>query len=172
MRPDRSAIFGKNKTGPLPIAEKSARMRKQRQVDATSLMAFFSELSEQTLFSRFMIALPTVPPSIFERLCDVDGNRHVGIVALDSNGNLIAEARYIRDQDSETSAEFALSIAEGWRGIGLATSMMKEIETEAQKTALKPSGRMSWQRTRPCSPSPASWVTRSPVTRTTLAASS
>ncbi|WP_234999359.1 GNAT family N-acetyltransferase [Roseovarius albus] len=112
-------------------------MRKQRQVDATSLMAFFSELSEQTLFSRFMIALPTVPPSIFERLCDVDGNRHVGIVALDSNGNLIAEARYIRDQDSETSAEFALSIAEGWRGIGLATSMMKEIETEAQKNGIE-----------------------------------
>lgn len=137
MQPDRPAIFGKNKTGPLPLAENSVWVRKQRTVDAASLKAFFSNLSAQTLFSRFMIALPAIPPSILDRLCYVDGDKHVGIVAQATNGTLIAEARYVCNEGSKTSAEFALTVADDWRGIGLATSMMEKLEMDACQNGIE-----------------------------------
>ena len=133
MKPDKAAIFVKNMTGPLSYAKRSVWVRQQHKNDATSLKNFFAKLSERTLYSRFMIPLPTVPPSILERLCNVDQDRHVGFVALSHPHAVIGEARYIRDANHPTSAEFSVTLAEEWRGVGLALSLMNELTHHAQE---------------------------------------
>ncbi|WP_254054650.1 GNAT family N-acetyltransferase [Roseovarius sp. EL26] len=135
MKLDKSGIFGKSKTARVPMTEKSAWVRKQSSADATSLKHFFSKLSPLALYYRFMSPLTNVPPHIFELLCDLDPQRHVSFVVEGINDDgpaVIGEGRYVRDDGTETRAEFALSIAEGWRGQRLASTLITQLEQHAQ----------------------------------------
>ena len=67
---------------------------------------------------------------------------HVGFVAeahdgaVDQPATLVAEARYVRNADSE-SAEFALVVADNWRRIGLGTTLTRILAQRARFTGVR-----------------------------------
>ena len=56
--------------------------------------------------------------------------------AVDQPATLVAEARYVRNADSE-SAEFALVVADNWRRIGLGTTLTRILAQRARFTGVR-----------------------------------
>lgn len=56
--------------------------------------------------------------------------------AIDQPATLVAEARYVRNADSE-SAEFALVVADNWRRIGLGTTLTRILAQRARFTGVR-----------------------------------
>ncbi|MDX2202724.1 MAG: GNAT family protein [Hyphomicrobiaceae bacterium] len=100
--------------------------------------AFFAALSHQARRDRFMSPMREVTARLLERLSDVDHEAHVALVAEvfeDTGETLVGEARYVRSADG-TSAEFAVTVAEGWRGLGLARLMLAKLACHAARAGI------------------------------------
>lgn len=99
--------------------------------DLTS--AFFRNLSGAARYDRFMTSMRELPPELLRRFTQVDYADHLALVAevfVDGRETVIAEARYVRQPDA-TAAEFAVSVAEVWRGKGLASLMLRKLACRA-----------------------------------------
>lgn len=100
--------------------------------------AFFAGLSHEARRDRFMSPMREVTARLLERLSDIDHDAHVALVAEVFEGGeeiLIAEARYVRDP-AGNSAEFAVTVAEGWRGFGLARLMLAKLACHAGRSGI------------------------------------
>jgi RimJ/RimL family protein N-acetyltransferase len=99
--------------------------------DLTS--AFFGALSATARQQRFLSAMRSLPPGLVKRLTQVDYTEHLALVAevfRDGREMVIAEARYARGQD-RSEAEFAVSVAEPWQGLGLARLLLGKLVERA-----------------------------------------
>lgn len=99
--------------------------------DLTS--AFFRDLSGPARYDRFMTSMRDLPPELLRRFTQVDYADHLALVAevfVEGRETVIAEARYVRRPDP-TAAEFAVSVAEAWRGKGLASLMLGKLACRA-----------------------------------------
>lgn len=132
----------------------SAKMRTQlrdgRQVlirpispaDLGALKAFFAALSPVISRLRFHGSVKELPERLLHELAEPDQHAHVGFIAeadgeaADGAALLVAEARYVRCPNSD-AAEFALVVADGWRGIGLGTSLMKALVRHARLAGVR-----------------------------------
>ncbi len=71
-----------------------------------------------------------VPERMLREFSHADQRRHVGFIAEAEAGPsergpiVVAEARFVRCPGTD-AAEFALVVAEGWRRVGLGTSLMR-----------------------------------------------
>jgi acetyltransferase len=81
--------------------------------------------------------MSAVPERLLRELTKVDQHQHVGLIA-EANGQtadgaplLVAEACYVRCPGSD-AAEFALVVAEGWRRVGLGSSLTHILLHHAQ----------------------------------------
>lgn len=100
--------------------------------------AFFAGLSHEARRDRFMSPMREVTARLLERLSDIDHDAHVALVAEvfeAGDETIIAEARYVRDTDGR-SAEFAVTVAEGWRGFGLARLMLAKLACHAGRSGI------------------------------------
>jgi RimJ/RimL family protein N-acetyltransferase len=106
--------------------------------DAELAKAFFASLSPSARYQRFLSPMRSLPPGLVKRLTDVDDNEHVALLAEVFCGNrqaLIAEARYARLAD-RMRAEFAISVAERWQGLGLASLLLHKLVCRAASAGL------------------------------------
>ncbi|NJO34574.1 MAG: GNAT family N-acetyltransferase [Rhodospirillales bacterium] len=90
--------------------------------------AFFGNLPSPARYDRFMSPMRHMPPELVKRFTNVNYTDHVALVAeVFENGRetVIAEARYVRGADPSV-AEFAVSVADGWQGQGLATRLLRQ----------------------------------------------
>jgi acetyltransferase len=60
----------------------------------------------------------------------------VAVAGEGTDGTIVGGARYVRGGDGET-CEFAVTITDGWRGAGLASSMMRALIRDARTRGLK-----------------------------------
>jgi acetyltransferase len=100
--------------------------------------AFFSSLSSEARRDRFLSPARTLPPGLLERLTHVDYSGHVALVAevfVDGRETVIAEARFVRLEDG-ASAEFAVSVAESWQRLGLASLMLAKLVARAASAGI------------------------------------
>ena len=107
--------------------------------DADLTAAFFGNLSPRARHQRFLSPMRLLPPGLVERLTDIDYRQHLALVAEVFAGGretVIAEARYARLPDGE-SAEFAISVAEAWRGQGLARLLLKKLSDRAAAAGIR-----------------------------------
>jgi acetyltransferase len=127
----------------------SARLRVQlndaRQVtirrilptDINALRTFFAALSQATRRLRFHNPINELPEPLLREFTMANHGAHVAFVAevhdgpVDQPATLVAEARYVRNEDSE-SAEFALVVADNWRRIGLGTTLTRILAQRAR----------------------------------------
>ena len=126
------------------------RLRDGRQVlirtigpgDLDALKGFFAALSPATSRLRFHASIKEVPERLLREFTKPDQPEHFGFIAeadgraADESPLLVAEARYVRCTASE-SAEFALVVADGWRRVGLGSSLMQTLLHHAHLTGVQ-----------------------------------
>ena len=101
--------------------------------DAGVMQAYVRGLSPDSRYHRFFGALYELPPAELERVIHLDRKYELALLAetrVDAAALVIGEARYALAPD-RLEGEFALSVADDWRGKGLGTLLMADIECRA-----------------------------------------
>jgi acetyltransferase len=109
--------------------------------DRDALKTFFESLTRATRRLRFHLPVEELPESLLHAFTAVDQRNHVALVAeagatAGRPAAFVAEARYVRGAGSD-SAEFALVVADGWRRVGLGTSLMRNLVRRARLAGLR-----------------------------------
>jgi GNAT superfamily N-acetyltransferase len=102
--------------------------------DAGVLQAYVRGLSPESRYNRFFGALYELPPGELDRVIHLDQKYELALLAearVDGAPIVIGEARYALALD-RLEGEFALSVADDWRGKGLGTLLMADIECRAR----------------------------------------
>jgi len=106
------------------------------------LRTFYAALSPRTRALRFHVSMNELPEDLLRQFTAVDHSAHVAFVAehqaaaSDEPAALVAEARYVRQAESD-SAEFALVVADDWRRAGLGTSLVRTLLRNARFAGLR-----------------------------------
>jgi len=121
----------------LPGGER-LRVRPIRPEDADLERAFVAALSDESRYRRFMQHLHELTPQMLARFTQVDYDRELALIALDTvsvrggrREKILAVVRYVGNQDGE-SAEFAITVADAWQGRGLGRAMMEQLIVRAR----------------------------------------
>jgi GNAT superfamily N-acetyltransferase len=102
--------------------------------DASVLQSYVRGLSPESRYDRFFGALFELPPAELDRVTHLDRKYELALLAeTHAHGAPVAigEARYALAVD-RLEGEFALSVADDWRGKGLGTLLMTDIECRAR----------------------------------------
>ncbi len=116
-------------------------LRPMHHSDADALQVFFSTLSPPSRLLRFHGAVNHLPAAALRRMTTLVPQRHVALVALvhthDGLRRLLAEARYVVDEEAPAQAEFALAVADGWQGQGLGRALLQRLALHARSEGLR-----------------------------------
>jgi drug/metabolite transporter (DMT)-like permease len=117
-------------------------IRPIRPADLDALKRFFIALSPATSRLRFHATVKELPERLLREFTKPDQRQHIGLIA-EAHGRaanetplLVAEARFIRHAGSD-EAEFALVVADGWRRIGLGSSLTRTLLHHARLTGVQ-----------------------------------
>ena len=117
---------------------RSATIREIRPDDADGFRAALEQVSAEALHSRFFSAIrPT--QAMIERAVRTHAERERALVAVaDEAGaaTIVGGGRCISGEDRQ-SGEFAVMISDGWRGVGLASGIMRALIQDARARGLK-----------------------------------
>lgn len=117
-------------------------LRSIRPGDAAALQAALRGLSAESRYMRFMSAVNELSPSMLKHAVHPVAGRDLALVVLanlageGAEGNVVGGARYITDADLQT-CEFGVTVADDWRGVGLASCLMQELIRSARARGLK-----------------------------------
>jgi acetyltransferase len=108
--------------------------------DAGVLQAYVRGLSQESRYNRFFGALHELPPAELDHVIHLAGQSQMALLAgavVDSALIVIGEARYALSPDG-LEGEFALSLADDWRGVGSArcSSLTSNAESEPSARAI------------------------------------
>jgi GNAT superfamily N-acetyltransferase len=111
-------------------------VRPQTREDRSRLADFFARLSPRSRYQRFFTGMPPKLPSrMLDTLAAVDGDRHVGLVAV-RGGRIVGAARYLRRADSPHVADVAFTVADELHGNGLGRVLMRELQAHARRRGI------------------------------------
>ena len=113
----------------------SVRLRAIRPEDEPELTAFYERLSPTSAYQRFHTLMARLPPNWAHFLANVDYERRMAIVAVNSEDQLIAVARYDYSEQSD-EAEIAIVVQDQWQGKGLGTILMTELLSYAESKGI------------------------------------
>ena len=125
-----------------PFDARHVTIRQIVPSDLDALRTFFASLSDATRRLRFHSPIKDLSEPLLREFTMVNQRSHVAFVAeshddaVDHPTMLIAEARYVRNADSE-SAEFALVVADNWRRIGLGTALTRFLAQRARFAGIR-----------------------------------
>jgi RimJ/RimL family protein N-acetyltransferase len=115
------------------------RLREIRPDDREEVRQAFDRLSSQSRYTRFMSNVKELSPPMLDCVVHKQTERELGLVAeidaLDGI-DIVAGARYYVQADNER-CEFAITVADGWQGAGLASRLMRELIQAARIRGLK-----------------------------------
>ncbi len=124
---------------PKPDRVTPVALRQIRPDDAPALQAFVRALSPASRRLRFHMALNELTESGLRALTRVDQRAHVAFVLTTTERGterIVGEARYVVSCDKET-AEFAIAVADDFRGLGLAQRLMAALVNAARAAGLR-----------------------------------
>ncbi|QNN54239.1 GNAT family N-acetyltransferase [Nocardioides mesophilus] len=103
--------------------------------DRDRIAAGYENLDPESRFHRFLAAVPHLTEAMLQNLVDdVDGVDHVALVRFVFDepdvGLPAGVARMIRYDDDPTTADVAVTVAEEFRGRGVATALLEELLLE------------------------------------------
>lgn len=106
--------------------------------DAQAEQDFVRALSLQSRYRRFHVGLPQLPPTLLQRLVDVDQQRHVALAVWQAHPRqrIVADARYVRDADGP-GADFALAVADDHQGQGLGRQLLQRLLSHAASRGIE-----------------------------------
>jgi GNAT superfamily N-acetyltransferase len=104
--------------------------------DANVLQAYVRALSPESRYYRFFGPLRELPPAELDRVIHLDPPNQLGLIAQTPAGGAIGEARYALSPD-RLDCEFALSVADGWRGKGVGALLLGDVECRARSLGVR-----------------------------------
>ena len=115
------------------------RLREIRPDDREEMRQAFDRLSSESRYMRFMSHIRQLPAPMLERSVNPQRERGLALVAeIDAPDgiDIVGGARYYILADDET-CEFTVAVADGWRGVGLASRLMRELIVVARDKGLR-----------------------------------
>jgi len=103
--------------------------------DSEALRRFWSRLSPETRYRRFMIPLVSLEASHLERLLNIDHWDREALVALVS-GEVVGMASYARIESRRDAADLAVVVADAWHRQGLATRLLSALSARARQAGI------------------------------------
>jgi GNAT superfamily N-acetyltransferase len=94
------------------------RLRPLRRGERDLVARFFEGLSEESRRRRFLQPTPRLPEAMLRHLVDVDGRRHVALVA-EAGGEVAGIARFVALPDQPGAAEVAVTVTDRFQGRGI-----------------------------------------------------
>jgi len=127
--------------------EQQARLRGGTEVtirpirpdDEAREQAFVHGLSNEARYFRFLDSLRDLTPQMLAHFTHIDYHNHLALIAVTGSGPeavQIAVARYVVDPDPR-ACEFAIVVADGWQGRGLATLLMQALMDAARARGVR-----------------------------------
>jgi GNAT superfamily N-acetyltransferase len=113
-------------------------LRPAREQDLQLHGAYFDGLSKESRYNRFFNPTPKITAKMLEHLLHADPRSHVALMAGCTSGDkeaVIAEARYKVAAD-DGGAEFALSVADQFHGLGLGKLLLDRLVCAASRAGL------------------------------------
>jgi acetyltransferase len=114
-------------------------IRAIRPEDEPLIVALHQSLSPHTVRMRFFSMVKTLSRDSLIRLCHLDYDREMALVAerRDATGpHLIGVSRYYLDPESGT-AEFAVVVSDAWQGHGLGRHLMERLIDVARQRGVR-----------------------------------
>jgi ribosomal protein S18 acetylase RimI-like enzyme len=96
----------------------------------------FAGLGERSRRLRFAGPKPSLAPRELDYLADVDGDRHMAVVAREAGGLPIGIARWVRDGDDHTCAEIAVAVVDDWQSVGVGSQLLAALAGGARDAGL------------------------------------
>jgi len=109
-------------------------LRPLDRADGPRLQAYVRSLSPQARYNRFLGAVSELPQAELARM-ENDGSTLVAEAGVNGSSAIVAEARYALAPNGR-GYEFAISVGEDWRGKGLATLLLDQIECRARNSGV------------------------------------
>lgn len=130
---------------PIPVRTRDGTELLLRPVlpgDSERTLQGHVRFSAETLYRRFMSA--RVPsPALMDYLAEVDYVDHFVWVMTDRDGNPVADARFVRDDNDPEVAEIAFTVADAYQGRGIGSFLIDALAVAARVAGVsKFSGRM------------------------------
>ena len=128
--------------GPIEVElrdHRHVRLREMRPDDRDEIRQAFGRLSNDSRYTRFMSSVKELSPRMLEAVLHRRTERELGLVAeIDAADgiDIVGGARYHLHPDGE-SCEFALTVADDWAGVGLASRLMHELIQGARVRGIK-----------------------------------
>ena len=115
------------------------RVREIRPDDQDEVRQAFARLSSESRYTRFMSSIKELSPQMLDRAVHLQAEREVGLVAetdAPDGIDIVGGARYYIQADVGT-CEFAVTVVDGWQGVGLASRLMRELIQAAGERGLR-----------------------------------
>lgn len=102
-------------------------LRPIRAADAPLLQSGFLRLSERTRYLRFHGARTELTAEELRYLAEVDGERHVALIAFTAPGEMAGVGQFVRATPLAPDAEVALVVADDLQGKGLGRALLSRL---------------------------------------------
>src|SRR5262249_9186522 len=115
------------------------RLREIRPDDRDEVRQAFDRLSRESRYTRFMSSVKELSAELLDRTLCGRTKRDLGVVAeIDATDgiDIVGGARYYVLEDGH-SCEFAVTVADDWQGVGLASRLMRALIQGARERGLR-----------------------------------
>jgi RimJ/RimL family protein N-acetyltransferase len=104
--------------------------------DRSTVARVFASFGERTRRLRFLGPKPELSATELDWLAAPDGHDHVALVAIEDE-QPVAICRFVRDQDDESTAEFACGVADDYQQRGIGTSLADRLAGRARELGIR-----------------------------------
>jgi RimJ/RimL family protein N-acetyltransferase len=114
-------------------------LREIQAQDKEAMLAAFHRLSADSRYTRFMMSLRELAPATLEAATHPVPGREFALVAVSGEGgaeSIVAGARYVGAPGSD-ACEFAVTVADDWHGLGLASRLLGILIAHATAQGLR-----------------------------------
>ncbi len=144
--PDQIFLSKSARLYPMDIASEhtfkggvKVRFRAIKPSDEEAMRRFFYRFSDMTIYRRYFYPIKTMPHYKMQEYVNVDYSSAMSIVALvgeSDHGKIIAEARFVKDEES-AYGDVAFVVDEESQGLGIASYLYEMLIRLAKERGLK-----------------------------------
>ena len=104
--------------------------------DRDTFSSWFGRLTAESRRRRFLGPKPKLSARELTYLTQVDQVSHTALMAVDDRGEMVGEARYATADPASRTADFAITVADGWQGRGVGTRLAARLIEAARANGM------------------------------------